>query len=176
MKNYSDRLKNRDKYRNLDFLSKKSKSYKKKIFFTILLLIIIFLLSSIYKLKDKQIKICLCVIGKKENLYAKEFVDHYKKLGYNKIFIYDNNDINDERFEDIIRDDINNGFVSIINFRGYKAPQQIYSYQDCYRKNNLSYNWLSFFDFDEFLELRPKNIKIQKFLNKKGITIAKILK
>ena len=86
-------------------------------------------------------------------------------MGYNKIFIYDHNDINGERFEDVIQDEINKGFVSIINYRGYKTPIQLYSYQDCYEKNNLTYNWLSFFDFDEFLELKPKNIKIQNFLN-----------
>ena len=72
-------------------------------------------------------------------MYIKEFVDYYKKLGYNKIFIYNNNDINDERFEDIIQDYINKGFVSIIKYRGYKAPQQISSYQDRYEKNNLTY-------------------------------------
>ena len=113
------------------------------------------------------LKVCLCVIGKKENLYVKEFVNHYIKLGYNKIFIYDNNDINDERFEDIIQEEIDKGFVSILNYRGFKSPQQLSSYKDCYEKYNLTYNWLSFFDFDEFLELKPKNIKIQNFLNNK---------
>ena len=113
-----------------------------------------------------MIKVCLCVIGKKENLYATEFVEHYKKLGYNKIFIYDNNDLEDEKFEDVIQNEIDNGFVSIINIRGYKG-QQFASYKDCYGKNNIFYDWLSFFDFDEFLELNPKNTTIQKFLKNK---------
>ena len=58
-----------------------------------------------------MLKVCLCVIGKRENRYVKEFVEHYKKIGYNKIFIYDNNEINDEKFEDVIQDEINKGFV-----------------------------------------------------------------
>ena len=140
-------------------------NYKKKVFYIFFFIIVLNLIKYI-KINEKQLKICLCVIGKNENLYVKEFVEHYKKLGYNKIFIYDNNDINGERFEDIISDEIKIGFVSIINYRGLTYVQ-IQSYEDCYRKNNLTYNWLSFFDFDEFLVVKPHNIKIQNFLNNK---------
>ena len=38
-------------------------------------------------------KVALCAIGKEENLYALEFVNHYQNLGYGHIFIYDNNEI-----------------------------------------------------------------------------------
>ena len=118
------------------------------------------------KIKKKKIKICLCVIGKKENLYAREFVEYYKKLGYNKICIYDNNDINDERFEEVLLNQIDEGFVSIINYRGLKA-HQFNSYKNCYEKTNKKYDWISFFDFDEFLEIRQPNTKIQEFLANK---------
>ena len=53
----------------------------------------------------KNIKVCLCTIGKKENLYIRQYVEHYKKYGVDKIFIYDNNDKNDEIFEEILNDD-----------------------------------------------------------------------
>ena len=46
----------------------------------------------------------ICSIGKKENLYAKEFVEYYLKLGIKKIIIYDNNDINEEKFEDVLEE------------------------------------------------------------------------
>ena len=142
----------------------------------IFILILIELITLIYNnSKEKQLKICLCVIGKNENLYVKEFVNHYKNLGYNKIFIYDNNDINDERFEDIIQDEINNDFVSIINYRGYKK-HQFFSYQDCYERNNSTYNWLSFFDFDEFLEIKSNNKTIQSFLNNKRFKYCQNIK
>ena len=39
------------------------------------------------------INVCLCVIGKGEKLYVKEYINYYEKLGYNHIFLYDNNDI-----------------------------------------------------------------------------------
>ena len=137
-----------------------------KIFFSFLLnfLIIIFFYKFKYIKSDKnKLKVCLCVIGKNENLYVKEYVEYYKKLGYNNIYIYDNNEINGERFENVIQNEINNGFISIINYRGFKA-KQFQSYRDCYKNNNNKYDWLSFFDFDEFLVIKPFNIKIQKFL------------
>ena len=71
--------------------------------------------------KNKNTKVCMCVIGKKENYYAKEWVDYYKALGYNHIFIYDNNDPNDERFEEVLSKEISEGFVSIIDYRGYRG-------------------------------------------------------
>ena len=116
-----------------------------------------------------MLKVCLCVIGKKENLYATEFVNHYKKVGYDKIFIYDNNDIGDEKFEEVLYKQISSKFVEIINYRGYRgksnSPQKD-AYINCYEKNKNNYDWLSFFDFDEFLELK-RNKNIKEYLNKK---------
>ena len=100
--------------------------------------------------KNKELKVCLCTIGKKENLYASEFVEHYKKIGYDKIFIYDNNDIGDERFENVLNKHISSNFVQIINYRGYRGKRQIPqsdAFIDCYEKNKNNYDWLSFFYF-----------------------------
>jgi len=137
---------------------------QKFIIFFLIFILIIFCDFHFIKIKSKKLlKICLCVIGKRENRYVKEFVEHYKKIGYNKIFIYDNNEINDEKFEDVIQDEIDKGFASIINYRGLKG-RQVLSYKDCYKNNNKNYDWLSFFDFDEFLELNPPFTKIQDYL------------
>ena len=103
--------------------------------------------------------ICLCSVGKEENKYVKEFIQHYKKLGFDHIYIYDNNDVDGEKFENEIKDEIENGFVSIINYRGYKGIQ-LNAFYDCYQKNNKRYKWLAFFDFDEYLELIPNNTTI----------------
>ena len=102
-------------------------------------------------------KVGLCVIGKKENKYAKEFVDYYKSIGFNHIFIYDNNDKDDERFEEVLSEDISKNFVSIINFRSYRGKNehpQFEAFIDCYEKNSKNYDWLAFYDFDEFLYLK----------------------
>ena len=119
--------------------------------------------------KNLLIKVCLCTIGKRENLYASEFVEHYKKIGYDKIFIYDNNDINDEKFEDVLQKQISSNFVEIINYRGYRGKRQspqTDAFIDCYDKNKNIYDWLSFFDFDEFLELKRNN-NIKEYLSNK---------
>lgn len=134
------------------------------IFFKNITIIFLLIICLYYYFNDVKF-ICLCVIGKEENLYAKEFIEYYKKLGYQKIFIYDNNEINGEKFEDILYNEIKSGFVSIINYRGYKGIQ-FEAYYDCYQNNYKKFKWLSFFDFDEFLEIYPKN-NIRQFLNNK---------
>ena len=92
-------------------------------------------------------KVGLCVIGKQENKYAKEFVDYYKSIGFDHIFIYDNNDKDDEKFEEVLSEYISQNFVSIINYRGYRGKEnhpQFDAYIDCYEKNSKNYFWLVF--------------------------------
>jgi hypothetical protein len=114
--------------------------------------------------KLKQLKICICTCGKQENRYIKEYIEYYKKYGIDKIILYDNNNLNDENFEDIIKKYINENFVEIKNWRGIKSPQ-MKIYNDCYKNNYKKYEWLIFNDIDEYLYLKTyKNIK--EFLNK----------
>ena len=132
-----------------------------------------------YKINKKhKPKICLCVIAKNENLYAKEYVDYYMKIGYDNIFLYDNNDINGEHFEDVINDYIKNGFVKIIDWRQRNRSSfpQLEAYKDCYQRNKKIYNWLSFFDMDEFLEINKKYRTIYDFFNDKIFENCKVIK
>ena len=165
---------------NIKFKPKFIKSRKKilKLIFIFIIIFILFYLSYFFNkvkvfLKNKNIKVCLCAIGKKENLYAKEFVNHYKKIGYNHIYIYDNNDENDEKFEDVLQDEINSNFVTIVNIRG-KIKGQCYVYIDCYEKHHKEYDWLSFFDMDEFLEVKSKTI--QEFVSHKRYESCVVIK
>ena len=120
----------------------------------------------IYFIKyNKNIKVCICTIGKRENLYAREFVEYYKKLGINKIFIYDNNDKNDESFDMVLQDYIKKKFVEIIDIRGIIAPQK-QAIEDCRKKNFKNFDWLMFYDFDEFLFLRNYS-NVKDFLKQK---------
>lgn len=119
----------------------------------------------ILKLLYKNIRVCLCTIGKRENLYAKEYVEHYKRYKVDKIFLYDNNDLNGETFYDVLKEDIRRKYVEIINYRGINKAQLL-AMNDCYKNNNKSYDWLIFYDMDEFIFL--KNYKsIRKFLKEK---------
>jgi len=110
-------------------------------------------------INNRNIKVCICTIGKEENRYIREFVSFYKKLGIDKIFLYDNNDIDKEHFEDVIKDYIEEEFVKIINWRGIKKPH-FKSINNCYLAHNKEYDWLIFYDIDEFIHLEGyKNIK-----------------
>ena len=133
----------------------------------IYLFILIFIYSRIIinDYKNKNIKVCICTVGKKENRYAREYVEFYKNRGVDKIFIYDNNELNDEKFEFVIKDYIDNGFVDIIDFRGIQGPQKM-TMEDCRKNNYKNYDWLIFFDMDEFIYLRNFS-NIKDFLNQK---------
>ena len=113
--------------------------------------------------KDKDVKVCLCSPGKNENKYIREFVEHYKNYGADKIFLYDNNDLDGELFEQEINDYINDKFVETINFRG-KKKALLQMMNDCYRKNFRNYDWLIFFEIDEYIHLKDFT-SIKTFLN-----------
>ena len=120
--------------------------------------IILLITSCLFK-NLKKIKVCVCTPGKKENRYIRQFVEHYKNYGVDKIFLYDNNELNGERFEEVINDYIENGLVEIVDFRGYKRAVLIMMI-DCYKKNYHNYDWLIFFEIDEFIYLKDyKSIK-----------------
>lgn len=73
-------------------------------------------------------------------------------MNFNKIIIYDNNEINGEKFFKILKYFININFIKIINFRGFKKPQKK-AYDHCYNYNKYNYDWIAFYDIDEYLFL-----------------------
>lgn len=111
-------------------------------------------------------KIALCCIAKMENDYIRFFVEYYRALHFDTIFIYDNNDPDGERFEDVIGDYIISGFVKVVDFRG-KKQAQLQAYQDCYDTYNKQYDWIAFFDCDEFLTFVDGTTDIHTFLSRK---------
>ena len=139
----------------------------------------LFLLTYMYLLFFKinkkiiKIKVCICTIGKLENQYIREFVEYYKKLGVDKIYIYDNNEINGELFETVLFDYISTQFVEIINYRGY-IKSQYKMMNNCYKKNYLKYDWIMFYDIDEFLYLK-NYYNIKNYLNKYKFNKCKII-
>lgn len=119
--------------------------------------------------------VALCCIGRLENRYAVEYVEYYKNIGFDKIFIYDNNHDGEEHFEDVLQKHIDSGFVDIVNVRN-KDAYQLYAYNDCYSKHGDEYDWIAFFDFDEFFTIvNGENVKNffnrPEFVGKKSILI-----
>ena len=124
-------------------------------------------------IKKQKKEICICTLGKEENKYIKHFVEHYKNLGVDKIFLYDNNDKNGENFEDVLSEYIKEGFIEILNYRGKIAPQ-LKVFEHCYNKYQSVYDWIIFFDIDEFIHL-SNYTNIKKFLHEKKFDKCKLI-
>ena len=72
----------------------------------------------IIKKWKKQVKIniyniCTITKIKKENLYERDFVEYYIKLGIDKFYFWDDNQENIENLSDVLNDYIKKGIVDI---------------------------------------------------------------
>ena len=111
-------------------------------------------------------KVALCCIGKNENRYIREYIDHYRTVGVDKIFLFDTNDPDGERFEEIIQPEIDSGFVEITDYRGEKVCQ-LRAYQECYDKHGGEYNWIMFIDCGDEYWRSDVYKDIKEFLSQK---------
>ena len=77
---------------------------------------------------------------------------------------YDNNSKGNNRQYDLLKPYIDSGFVIYHDWRGEDTWQQQKAYQKAYYMYRDNYDWMGFFDVDEFVELvQHKNI--EDFLN-----------
>lgn len=92
-------------------------------------------------------RVVLCCMAKNEHLYINDFVNHYVKLGFDRIYIYDNDDTDKPFIGDYIK---NTEKVEIIDVRGVVKPKL---QQECYTKfyNSHDFDWVFYCDIDEFL-------------------------
>ena len=102
-------------------------------------------------------------MGKKENLYVKEYVDYYLKLGIDKLFIYDDNEPNTEKISDIVGNLSKK--IKIYENRKKKIKRQSQAYNDCYKNNKANFDWFLMIDMDEFLVIVNNTLK--KYLSNK---------
>ena len=112
---------------------------------------------------------CFCAMGKKENLYSRQLIPYYLNLGVDKFVFGDNNDPNTEKLSDVLQDYINNGTIDIIDIIGSSIGQSEF-YGILYEKYKKKCEWLSFFDFDEYLVMHfeeGKNLVLKDFLSNK---------
>lgn len=100
--------------------------------------------------QKKEMKTLLCCIGRRENAYIREYVGYNKALGFTNICLFDNNYDGEEDFRDVIGDYIDNGFVILKDYRNRKVCQ-LDAYNECYRTYGEEYDWIAFFDIDEFM-------------------------
>lgn len=170
----------------LPLINRKRKKYKtednneielKEIGYKLVILFIILLISyescsiilkDIEKEKNFKYFFCFASIGKLENVYVREMVDYYKNIGVDKFILGDNNDKNSEKLSDVLQKDIDEGLVDILEYIGQKKHQTDF-FKDSYRIYGDQCRWISYYDFDEFLELREgnKQLTVQQYFSDK---------
>lgn len=134
------------------------------IFKYIVIIFLIVFFKRLNNLKDAinknqpNLKIALCTMGKKENLYTKEFIEYYLKLGINHIFIYDNNEPNTEKIINTV-EDIYRNKVSVYETSKKNITNQAGSFTDCYQNNKYIYDWFLMLDMDEYLYIVNNSLK-----------------
>ena len=95
-------------------------------------------------------------MGRKENLYIKEFVDYYIKLGIDHIFIYDDNEPNTEKFSDVLGSKYKNK-ITINENTENRNQSKIFTH--CYQNNLNNYDWFLMVDMDEYLYIVNNTLK-----------------
>ena len=96
-------------------------------------------------------KVVVCALAKNEHKYINEWVKHYVDLGVDKIYLYDNDNIDSPNIKDFI-DYKYLDKVCIKNIRGvHKDKLQHDIYTDFYKNHRYTFDWCLFVDIDEFL-------------------------
>ena len=95
----------------------------------------------------KKYRISLCGMFKNEGRFLKEWVEYYKMIGIDHLYMYNNN--SEDNYLEILKPYIDNGFVTLIDWT--KNHAQIEGYKDCFDKFRNETQWLAFIDIDEFI-------------------------
>ena len=96
-------------------------------------------------------EVVVCAMAKNEHLYINEWVKHYFDLGIDKIYIYDNDDLDKPSIKDFIDPKLLSKCV-IKNIRGQQKPKlQQKIYTGFYYKYGGTFDYCLFCDIDEFL-------------------------
>ena len=113
--------------------------------------------------------IIIALICKNESQYLTEFIDYHFSIGFDKIIIADNNDVDGERYDDILADYIKDGKVVILDYRGVEVAQFEF-YNHIINDKPFEYEWCAFIDTDEFITLNDasKYHNIKDFLKDSG--------
>lgn len=96
-------------------------------------------------------RVVLCCLAKNEHLYINDFVKWYANLGFDTIYIFDNDEIESPHIKDYIDEEYLSK-VQINDIRGVKKDKLQHDiYTDFYNKHKNEFDWCFFCDIDEFL-------------------------
>jgi Glycosyl transferase family 2 len=106
-------------------------------------------------------RVALCSVAKSESAYLDEWTDYYLSIGFDRIYIYDNNE--QYVLGNWLEKSNKSESVSVTFFPGEKM--QRIAYADCAKKVRQSnFSWVLFVDIDEFLVLK-RHERVDKFLS-----------
>ena len=108
-------------------------------------------------------KTAICAIAKNENAYVNDWVNYHLALGFDKIYLYDNNDPETPFVGDFIEQASK---VEIIDWHVEEEHilNQVAAYNDFAEKYGQLYDWCAVIDIDEYIFLNVASIK--DFLSK----------
>ncbi|MEI3535579.1 MAG: glycosyltransferase family 92 protein [Bacilli bacterium] len=101
----------------------------------------------------------ICAMIKDEHIYIREWALYHKKLGFNKIFLYDDN--SSHSYEKELGDLILEGFIEIQAWHGNEWSRQSRAYnQFVWSRTWGDEDYCAFIDIDEFIYFdKAKNIE-----------------
>lgn len=97
--------------------------------------------------------IVICAIAKNEHLYINDWVKYHIDLGFDHIYIFDN----DDKTSRFLGDYIDTSYADKVSFFDVRERKGQWFQQDCYNQFYQNYNqtfdWCAFIDIDEFIVL-----------------------
>lgn len=115
-------------------------------------------------------KAVICAIAKYEYDYIKEWVEYHLNIGFDKIIIYDNNDLDGEKYDELLSEFIEKEQVELRDVRGQRAMQRVV-YNEFY--HNDDFDWVAIIDIDEFITINKTKYKsIKEFIEKNSTADA----
>ena len=104
----------------------------------------------------------ICVIVLNEERYIDEWLDHHKKIGFSKVYMYDNSDENTMK-------NYESDFVHVTHLPG--KVMQSKAYEHFFTNFGKFHKWCAVIDVDEFIKLKKhENIVqlLQEYIPIKG--------
>lgn len=120
-------------------------------------------------------KTCICAIAKNENRYVREWCEYHTEIGFDTIYIFDNNDQCGEKIKDVIYD-LENVIVDE-RYRGKNDKlYQTNAYTSFYKEHSKQFDWVAYIDIDEYITIVDGDIKSflcsEKFNNADGVRLC----
>ena len=96
-------------------------------------------------------KTVMCAVARTENIYLEEWCKFYLDMGFEHIYLFDNNDDTDPDIRDSLSQEILDK-MTIFNVHGQSDHSaQTNWYLQFYSQYGNTFDWCAFFDIDEFL-------------------------